>query len=43
MKKTQQKIQVQEKKFREYAQSRNRTDDLCVTNALLYQLSYLGE
>ncbi len=26
-----------------FAQSRDRTDDLRVTNALLYQLSYLGE
>ncbi len=24
------------------AQSQNRTDDLRITNALLYQLSYLG-
>ncbi len=26
-----------------FAQSRDRTDDLRVTNALLYQLSYLGK
>ncbi len=28
--------------YKGIAQSRSRTDDLRITNALLYQLSYLG-